>query len=119
MGKLIKRWVTESNGIICTEGYQMIIEPISRIWIDESNRLCIQLEKATFELIYRSAMGVEWNNEKHYLYSQIMYSWTTLKWFRQILSAVEVEYAHHLFITEKTEWENIDGSSKWLIDAEN
>jgi len=92
-------------------------ELISRIWVDKSNRLCIQPEKATFELIYRSAMGVQWEN--NYLYSQIMRSGSPIEWFRQILRAVEVEYGHYLYITEKTEWENIDVSLKGLIEAES
>ena len=97
----------------------MKIESISRIWVDKSNRLCIQPEKTTFEFIYRSAMGVQWNNENHYFYSQIMRSWNPVDWFRQILSAVEVEYGYFLYITEKTEWENIDEFFKGLIEAES
>ncbi len=94
-------------------------ELISRIWVDKSNRLCIQPEKATFELIYRNATGVQWNNENNCLYSQIMRSWSPIDWFRQIISAVEVEYGHCLYTTEKTEWENIDTSFKGLIEAES
>jgi len=97
----------------------MKIEPISRIWVDKSNRLCIQPVETTFELIYRSAMGVQWNNENLFIYSQMMGLWTPVDWFRQILSAVEVEYGLCLYITEKTQWENIDGSFKELIEVEN
>ena len=107
------------KSLIRGEGYQMKIEPISRIWIDKSNRLCIQPDKITFELIYRSAMGVQWNSENHYLFSQIMISWTPVDWFRQIISAVEAEYGRHLYITEKTERENINGSFRRLIEAES
>ena len=97
----------------------MKIEPILKIWIDKSNRLCIQSTETTFELIYRSTMGVQWNNEHLFMYSQIMGSWSPVDWFNQMLRAVEVEYGLCLFITEKTEWENIDESFKELIKAES
>ena len=74
----------------------MKTEAISIIWIDDSNRLCIQPATTTFEMIYRSAMGVQWNGENHYLYSQAIHSWTPVDWFHQILAAVEVEYGYHL-----------------------
>lgn len=97
----------------------MKTEPISKIWVDYTNRLCIQAHNTTFEMIYRSAVGVQWNDENHYLYSQIMRSRNPLDWFRQILGAVEVEYGYILYITEKTEWKNIDGTFKRLIETES
>ncbi len=97
----------------------MKTEAVSIIWIDDSNRLCIQPDTTTFEMIYRSAMGVQWNDENHYLYSQAIHSWTPVDWFHQILAAVEVEYGYRLYITEKTEWKNIDMSLKKLIERES
>lgn len=64
-------------------------------------------------------MRVQWNDENHYLYSQTMRSWNPVNWFCQILSAVEVEYGYNLYITEKTEWENIDEVFKSLIETES
>ena len=98
---------------------KMKTEAISVIWIDDCNRLCIQPDATTFEMIYGSAMGVNWNHQNHYLYSQVMNSWTPIDWFRQILAAVQSEYEYHLYTTEKTEWKNIDKSLVNLIKAES
>lgn len=43
-------------------------EQIKKIWIDESTRLCIQPKYSSFEMVYRSAMGVYWDASKQYLY---------------------------------------------------
>lgn len=90
-------------------------EQISRIWVNEANLLCIQPRTQKFEFIYRSAMNVYWNEAGRYLYNRIVGSWSPVDWLRQIISAVEIEYGYHLFITEDTKWENIDDSIKQSI----
>lgn len=97
----------------------MNTEQIKKIWIDNSNRLCIQPQTATFELIYRSAMGVNWNTSEHYLCPTSVGSWSSIDWFHQIISALENEYGYQLCITEKTQWENIDESLKQSIKMVN
>jgi hypothetical protein len=97
----------------------MKTEAISIIWIDDSNRLCIQPDNMTFEMIYRSAMGVQWNTENRHLYSQVLNSGTPIDWFHQILAAVEIEYGYRLCITEKTKWKNIDTPFKMLIETDS
>ncbi len=88
---------------------------ISKVWIDASNRLCIKPQKVTFEQIYRSATGVQWNFKERFLYSQSMLSILPTDWYLRILSAVESEYGCHLIITKRTKWDNIDESLKQLI----
>lgn len=91
------------------------MEPIQRIWLDNSNILCIQPQARTFEYIYRSAMNICWNESEHYLYHRISGSWSPVDWYRQISSAVENEYGCHLYLTERTIWDNIDESTKETI----
>ena len=93
-------------------------DQISRIWIDNLNRLCIEPQTATFEQIYRSAMGVHWNAPEHFLYPKSVGSWSPIEWFRQIIFAVKSEYGYQLHITEKTKWENIDAQLKQSIERE-
>ena len=57
-------------------------------------------------------MGVQWNGEYHYLYSQVMDTHNVVDWFQQIIRAVETEYGYSLYITEETEWNNITESTK-------
>lgn len=94
-------------------------EQILKIWIDNSNRLCIEPKTVTFELIYRSAMGVHWNASERFLHPSSVGSWPPIDWFRQIISAVKNEYGYQLIITKKTKWENIDEALKQSIEIEN
>ncbi len=86
----------------------MDTEEIKKIWIDKSNRLCIQPQTVTFEMIYRSAMGVYWDASKNCLYPLSVGSWSPSQWYHQIVSAVKDEYKYQLCITNITQWENID-----------
>ena len=90
-------------------------EEIKKIWIDKSNRLCIQPQKVTFEMIYRSAMGVYWDVSEHYLYPLSVGSWQPIKWYYHIVDAVKNEYNYQLYITSNTQWENINESLKQSI----
>jgi hypothetical protein len=70
----------------------MKIENISKISIDQDGRLIIMPEKETFEYIYRSASGTNWNNENKYLFSQIPHEWSIIKWFSHMIQIVILEY---------------------------
>jgi hypothetical protein len=93
-------------------------EQIKKIWIDESTRLCIQPLNSSFEMVYRSAMGVYWNASKQYLYLLSVGSLSLFDWYQQIITAVAQEYGCRLFITDSTQWENIDETLKLSIIAE-
>ncbi|MEL7570233.1 MAG: hypothetical protein AAGU14_06680 [Eubacteriaceae bacterium] len=94
-------------------------EEIIKIWIDSFNRLCVKSKSLTFDMIYRSAKGVNWNSDEGYLFTQKMVELKPPLWFRQIIHALEDEYRCQLYITEKTYWENIDTSYKDAIIMEN
>jgi len=93
----------------------MNIEEIKKIWLDKSNRLCIQPQTITFDMIYRSAMGVYWDVSEHYLYPSSVGSWSPGEWYHQIISAVKDEYNYQLYITSNTQWENINEPLKQSI----
>jgi hypothetical protein len=69
-------------------------EKISEIAIDDSGRLTVKPNKQKFELIYRSALEVHWDDKKECLYSPKPREWTYLDWYKQIISAVESEYGY-------------------------
>jgi hypothetical protein len=87
-------------------------EIISKIIIGSDRRLMIFPQKENFQYIYRTASGVDWNNDKKYLFSEIPGEWNYIKWFNHILSNVLLEYGIILKITRKTLFENIDASLK-------
>jgi hypothetical protein len=93
--------------------------PIVKIWINDTGKLCVQPESVKFEYIYRSAMGVQWNSSESYLYPPITGSWAPNEWFRQILAAVKNEYGCKLYINPETKWVNVDESVKLSIESEN
>lgn len=93
--------------------------PIAKLWIDDTGKLCVQPKSAKFEYIYRSAMGVQWNSSEGYLYPPIEGSWAPNDWFRQILAAVKNEYGCKLYLTPETNWANIDEVTRTTIESEN
>jgi hypothetical protein len=93
--------------------------PIAKIWIDDTGKLCVQPESVKFEHIYRSAMGVQWNPSESYLYPPIIGSWAPNEWFCQILAAVKNEYGYKLYINPKTKWVNVDETIRLSIESEN
>lgn len=94
-------------------------ELISKIWIDDNGRLCIQPQSELFELIYRSARGVQWSTDDHYLYPYYLGAWSPIDWYRQIVKVVENDYECKLYVSQTTKWENIDDSFKMAIQMEN
>jgi hypothetical protein len=104
-------------------------EIISKIIIGNDRRLMIFPKKENFQYIYRTASGVNWNNDKKYLFSEIPREWNYIKWFNHMLSNVLSEYGIILKITRETLFENIDISLKkqlktpkniiWQIESPN
>ena len=93
----------------------MKIELIAEVSILE-NKLIVKPEKESFEQIYRSAMEVNWNEEKKVLYSPVPRDWSYINWFKQIISAVQQEYGCTLKTAENTRWFNIPGELKTEIE---
>jgi hypothetical protein len=94
--------------IIFIRGYFMKRENVSKIIIGDNRRLLVFLKNEDFEHIYRTASGVNWNNDKKYLFSQIPEEWDYVKWFNHILCTVLDEYGVLLKISRKTLFENIN-----------
>jgi len=74
------------------------IEKISR---NKDGILCVTPRDYTFDAIYRSAMGVHWNQHEGFLYHNPSVEWDILRWYRQIVSAVENEYGGLLIVCQK------------------
>ena len=93
------------------------VEKIEKIFIDSKGLLCVKPEKQSFDLIYRSAMGVHWECEGNYLVHSISTEWSTAQWYKQILDAVKAEYGVMLLATDKTLYENVD--EEMIISIKN
>jgi hypothetical protein len=81
-------------------------DTIKNIGIDEEGRLYVSPDSKSFPMIYREAVEVHWNKEMTYLYSPKPRKWTYVKWFKQIVSAAQMQDVH-LVLTENTDWINI------------
>ena len=56
---------------------------IEKITVDRDGILCVIPKiNFSFDKIYRSAMGVHWNEEKHYLYHNPPKEWDALRWYK-------------------------------------
>ena len=92
------------------EFVDMTTDSIKEIKIDDLGRLCITPEKERFDLIYRAAAEVHWDNNNHFLFSPKPREWSYLDWYGQILGVVKDEYGCKLSLTDSTTWVNIPPS---------
>ena len=84
--------------------------PIQRIAIDETGRLVIQPELSpgqNLASVYRSAMGVHWDDELRALYCPRPKNWSYVRWFKQAVAAVASEYGLSITIVASTNWVNV------------
>lgn len=88
------------------------IDKILRVEIDDSGRLHLTPEISRFTLVYRTATGVHWDNDKKTLYSPKPREWSYLDWFLHITGVVKTECSIKLELTENTEWINIPDELK-------
>jgi hypothetical protein len=84
----------------------MNIDAIVEVGIDEQERLYVRPGTATFPFIYREAVGVNWEPNRHHLHSPKPHDWTYLQWFQNILSAAALQ-SWDLQLTPSTQWRNI------------
>ena len=82
----------------------MTEEPIAQIGVDAAGSLFVRPQHRTFPQIYRAAMEVAWDEARGYLVAPSPRSWTPLRWFQQILAAVEDEYGTRLQTSAATDW---------------
>ena len=93
---------------------------ISKISVDESGRVQVYPELPAgqdFALIYRSAMGVTWDNGRGCLLPRKVKSWGLFQWYKQIVAAVANEYGCRLFVSSRTHWSAIDKETRINIEA--
>lgn len=84
----------------------MTTEKIKEIRIDDSGRLCIFPENATFSQIFRLANGVNWDNGQRFLYSSPPREWSYVQWYNHIIN-VAAECGYDLVLTDETIWTKI------------
>jgi len=90
----------------------VFIEKISQ---NKEGILFIKPKGYSFSMIYRSAMGVQWDENTKSLYHNPTKDWDAIQWYKQILSAVKSEYGAELKVCSKTIYENIDEKTKTVI----
>ena len=80
--------------------------------------LCVKPKMESFDMIYRAAMGVRWNNDDKYLYfnSPIEQESDIIDYYGFIVAAVLDEYGKKLKLDTDTVYENVDDSTKIKIE---
>ena len=86
----------------------LCLDEISEIAIDEKERLIIKPLKIKFELIYRTATEVHWDESILSLYSPKPREHSYLDWFNHIIGVARNECNAKLIVTTRTKWTNIN-----------
>ena len=92
-------------------------EYIEKVFLNEGGVICIKPQKRSFDMIYRSAMGVHWNEDGKYLSHTSPHDRTCLQWYEQIVNAVKGEYGIVLKTTPNTIYEGLDDSMIQAIES--
>jgi hypothetical protein len=85
---------------------KMESDDIHSVGIDGKGRLWVKPATKAFPYIYREAMDVEWDPQHHCLVGKTEGTWTSAKWFQQIIEAAR-EQGCHLVLSENTHWVNV------------
>lgn len=80
---------------------------ITKVKIDDLERLLIFVKGTSYSLIWRSATGVNWDKQLNALYSEKPREWSYLMWFNHIRAVVKAECSDDLQISGETLFENI------------
>ena len=98
----------------------MKVDNISAVGINEAGQLFVKPEQAQFNMIWRSATEVHWNEKEGYLFSPKPREWSYFDWYTQIVSAVLDEYGCKLILVFHTVWLNIpDDLKQQIIEFNN
>jgi len=84
---------------------------INSIFLNEKGVLCVKPKGISFNMIYRSATGVHWDNKEKCLIHNPSANWDHMQWFKQMVSAVKEEYGVTLVVTGKTSFYGIDNTT--------
>ncbi len=91
---------------------------ITKIFLDEFGRICVQPKKMNFDQVYRGTMGIYWNKDGKYFYPMKIGDWGHYNWFVQIVLAAKQEYGCHMKLSRKTQFIGIDDQTKAdIVDA--
>jgi|SRR6185295_12473998 len=63
--------------------------------------------KESFALVYRAAMGVNWDPRERALATPSPNDWTHFEWFKQVVAAVANEYGQQLVLQPSTRWRGV------------
>ena len=92
---------------------------IEKVYLDNDQILFVKPKSYSFDKVYRSAMGVDWDEHKCCLYqAHPSREWSILRWFDQILLAVKNEYGITLKVCSDTNYENIGFEVQKSIENE-
>jgi hypothetical protein len=93
---------------------------IEKIHVDPWGRLFVQpriLADEDFAFIYRAAMEVSWDPLSRSLFAPVPREWSQVQWYKQIVAAVADEYGTELYVTARTQWQNVSVEERREIEA--
>ena len=82
-------------------------DDIAAVEIDQAGQLHVVPSQRSFPYIYREAMDVQWDGQRHSLHSPTPREWAYQRWFQQILSAARAQGCE-LVVVPRTKWINVD-----------
>ena len=89
---------------------------IAKIALNDNGILYVKPINYSFPMIYRSAMGVHWDENKCCLFHNPPREWSVLRWYKQIVLAAKDEYGVTLKVCADTIYENIDAVMQKSIE---
>ena len=89
----------------------MQTDQIEAVGIDESGSLWVKPATATFPYVYREAMEVSWDVERHCFFSPKPREWPYIRWFTQIRDAARAQGVE-LVTGPTTTWHGLDADLK-------
>ncbi|HCV06048.1 MAG: hypothetical protein CL586_09885 [Alteromonadaceae bacterium] len=90
------------------------MEDIVEIGIDNKEQLYVKPAKSSFPMIYREAVGVDWDQARKALFGQPNREWGYSKWFTHICTVVN-QAGCQLQLTETTKWVNVSSELRTSI----
>jgi hypothetical protein len=90
-------------------------DEIVEVGIDKDERLFIRPKNERFNIIYRTATEVHWDEKELFLYSPKPRKWSYFEWFRHIIDIADKECSCKLVLTHRTIWTNIENELKKQI----
>ena len=93
----------------------MQTDTIEAIGIDQEGRLWVKPATTSFPYIYREAMEVHWDVERHCLYSPTPREWSYVAWFKQIICGAHYQGVD-LKIGQTTLWSGVAPDLRQAIE---